>query len=352
MPLPELFLGNQMVVGDSTVAFNDASVTVKAPVSDLNATNKLYVDSATSALSTSLANETSNRISEDAALSSSLATETSNRIREDAALSTSIANETSNRISEDAALSTSIANETSNRISEDAEIIASSCRSMIVPLTTAIVGGQAFPTVMSSSISELGYDGWYYNKTLNDTVNRKINWYFAPDVNMTVADLYQMFFEIKLIKPNKIPFVAVYTKPTGSGDAASWFKSSRTFEVLNTTLNADTNYCCYYNFNNKAVTPVSYAHTLQSMSLTDVVANIRGPFESTEQVLAFAFSTDSSAGVGTVELICRSFSVQSSKGTVNFLLSNVHVENKALSTQVNNMYQYFFKQDRDGPAIV
>ena len=298
MTLPDLYLGSQLVVSGDNAAFNNASVTVKAPVSDLNVANKLYVDVA------------------------------------------------------DNSLNLLISTETSNRISEDAKIIASSCRSVIVPLTTAIIGGQAFPTVMPSSISELGYDGWYYNKTLNDTVNRKINWYFTPDVNMTVADLYQIYFEMNLIKPNKIPFMTVYTKPTGTGDAASWFKSSRTFEVLNTTLNANTGYCCYYNFDAKAVTPVSFNHTAQTMSQTDVVANIRGPFASSEQVLAFSFGTDSSAGVGTVEFICRSVSVQSAKGTVNFLLSNIHVESKALSAQVNNMYQYFFKQNRDGPAIV
>lgn len=298
MSLPELYLGNQMVVGDSVVAFNNASVTVKAPVLDLNVANKLYVDVA------------------------------------------------------DNSLNLLISTEKSDRISEDAKIIASSSRSVIVPLTTAIVGGQAFPTVMPSSVSEIGYDGWYYNKTLNDPVNNKINWYFNPDVNMTVADLYQIFFEINLIKPNKIPFITVYTKPTGSGDAASWYKSKRTFEVLNTTLNANTSYCCYYKFDSNAVTPFSFNHTAQSMSQSDVVANIKGSFASSEQVLAFSFASDSSASVGTVEFICRSVSVQSAKGTVNFLLSNVHVESKALSAQVNNMYQYFFKQNRDGPAIV
>lgn len=298
MTLPDLYLGSQLVVSGDNAAFNNASVTVKAPVLDLNVANKLYVDVA------------------------------------------------------DNSLNLLISTEQSDRISEDAKIIASSSRSVIVPLTTAIVGGQAFPTVMPSSISELGYDGWYYNKTLNDTVNRKINWYFAPDVNMTVADLYQIFFEINLIKPNKIPFITVYTKPTGTGDASSWYKSSRTFEVLNTTLNANTSYCCYYKFDAKAVTPFSFNHTAQSMSQSDVVANIKGSFAPTEQVMFFSFGTDSSAGVGTVELICRSVSVQSAKGTVNFLLSNIHVESKALSAQVNNMYQYFFKQNRDGPAIV
>ena len=280
MSSPNLYLGDYMVINGIDISFNDANVKVKAPLSELNVTNKGYVDVS------------------------------------------------------------------------DAKIISASNRSVIVPLTASVIGGQSYPTVMPDTVRNLSYDGWYYKKVSSDTVNRKINWYLAPDTNMLVSDLKQMFFEMYLINNRSIPFITVYTKPTGTGDAASWFKSSRTFEVRNTTLVNNTNYCCYYKFDSSVSDPYAYNHINQPLLQTDVVANIRGPFLPTEQVMFFSFGTDSGSAIGNVEFICRSVSVQSSKGTVNNLLSNIHVDNLALSTQVNSLYQYLFNQNRDGPVPV
>ena len=213
---------------------------------------------------------------------------------------------------------------------------------------------------MPPAISELTYDGWYYKKVSDDSTNNKINWYIGSDVSMKVSDLHQIFFEMKLINVAKIPFITVYTKPTGSGDyyppGASanyqpWYKSSRTYELRNPTgLVASSDYCCYMKLNASTPEPVSYGHRNLAMSLTDVVANIRGSFAPTEDILFFSFGTDSSAGVGTVEFIAKSVCIQSSKGTSNFLFSNIHVESRELANQVNVLYQYFFNQNRgDSP---
>ena len=296
MSLPNLYLGDDLVINGVNISFNNANVTVKTPLSELNVSNKNYVDVA------------------------------------------------------DASLNALISTEATIRSSEDAKIISSSSRSVVVPLTSGVVGGQAYPTVMPDAVRSLAYDGWYYKKVSSDSVNRKINWYLGPDVNMLVSDLKQIFFEINLINKTSLPFITVYTKPTGTGDAASWYKSSRTFEVLNASLSNNTNYCCYYKFDSNAVVPFSYNHTNQIMSPSDVVNNIKGSFLPTEQVMFFSFGTDSGSAIGNVELICRSISIQSSKGTVNHLLSNIHVDSLALSTQVNNLYQYLFNQDRDGPV--
>ena len=297
-PAPSLYLGNELVIHDSSVAFNNASVSVIAPVSSLNVANKIYVDTA------------------------------------------------------DISLNALIVSEVANRVSEDNKLLSATSRSMIVPLTAAICGGQAYPTVMTSSVSEVGYDGWYFKKTLSDSVNNKINWYLAPEISMKVSDLFQIFFELKLINPASVPFITVYTKPDSiTANAASWYKSKRTFEILNTTgLVASTNYCCYMKLNSATPNPVSYGHVGVALSYSDVVANIAGAFASTEQVLFFAFGTNSGAAVGSVEFINRSVCVQSATGTQNFLFSNVHVESLALSTQVNNLYKYFLNQNRDGPV--
>ncbi len=84
----------------------------------------------------------------------------------------------------------------------DAQLKSANHRTIIVPLTAAVMGLQAYPTVMTTTIQNLSYDGWYYKKTSNAGANTKINWYVGPDANMTVADIEQIFFEMYLIKYN------------------------------------------------------------------------------------------------------------------------------------------------------
>ena len=298
MSTPSLYLGNQLVINENDIQFNSASVTVKAPLLDLNVVNKLYTDVA------------------------------------------------------DASLNALIVTETSDRMVADAKLLSAMSKSMIVPLTDAVCGGQALPTIMTSAVSELGYDGWYYKKTLNDSVNRKINWYVGPDIAMTVGGLSQLFFDMKLLNVTSTPFITVYTKTdTVTPNGASWYKSKRTYELLNKVgLAAGTNYCCFMKFNSESPDPVSYGHVNRVLSLSDVVANSVGSFASSEEILTISFGTDSISSIGNVEFICKSICVQSAAGTENYLFSNVHVESRALSTQVNNLYQYFFNQNRDGPV--
>jgi hypothetical protein len=300
MSLPNLYLGDDLVINGVNISFNNANVTVKAPLSALNVSNKNYVDVA------------------------------------------------------DASLNTLIETEASVRSSEDAKIISSSSRSVVLPLTSGLVGGQAYPAVMPDAVRSLAYDGWYYKKVSDEKVNKKINWYVAPDTNMRVSDLKQIFFETLLINKTDIPFITVYTKPTGTNDApAGWYKSVRTYELLNkSSLTNNTPYCFHYKFDSNASDPFSYNHTNKLMTLTDVAANIINDFLPTEQILFFSVGTNSASTIGNVEFICRSISIQSSKGTVNHLLSNIHVDSLALSTQVNNLYQYLFNQNRDGPVPV
>lgn len=292
-----LYLGKELIIVDSDANFQNASVLVKAPVSDLNATNKLYVDIA------------------------------------------------------DSVLDAKIVSEASTRVAEDQKLLSATSRTTIVPLTNAICGGQALPTVMPSAILETGYDGWYYKKTLNDTVNRKINWYLAPDVSMKVSDIYQLFFELNLLNITSLPFITVYTKIDSiTPNGASWYKSKRTFEVLNKSGMAAGNYCFNMKLNPASPDPVSYAHTVRQMTLSDVVANSVGSFASSEEILFFSFGTDSSSSIGNVEFICKSVCVQSAKGTQNFIFSNIHVESRAIGIQLENLYQYFLNQSRDGPV--
>jgi hypothetical protein len=226
---------------------------------------------------------------------------------------------------------------TNNLSSEVAQLTSAAYHPIIVPLNPSIIGGQAYPTFMPSPILALSYDGWYYKKTLTDSVNNKINWYLGPSVNMNVGSIYQLFFEMFLIKNASLPFITVYTKPDAlTPNAGGWYKSKRTFEVLNTTLSENTQYCCSMKFNSSIADPVSYGHIVQNMSNSDVVANIKGNFDASEQVMFFAFGSNSSSAVGNVEFICKSVKIQTASGTASFLFSNAQVMNYAMQNDISS----------------
>jgi hypothetical protein len=218
--------------------------------------------------------------------------------------------------------------------------LSASCRTIIVPLTPSVYADQSPPqyiTPQNQHIRNFTYDGWYYRKNVlgsTDPSNNKINWYFGPDNEMTVGDLKQMYFEVKLINKTSPPFLIVYTKPSGTNNPGGWYKSSRLYSLPTVDLSNNTNYCCYYNFGNTIAQPVSYSHKNKSLvkalntDSTDGTVFEVGDFDSSEEIYFFSFSTNGkdTAQVGDVEMICKSFNVQSNKGTINFVLSNLHVD--------------------------
>ena len=391
-----LYLGSQVQITGATVNMGSASInmsnsvlSVAVPSAPSHPTTKQYVDdkvasilsnidptavdsftevitafqaadsnlngaiiSLSNTASSNLATETSRATAAELVLTNDLSAESVTARAAELVLTNALSSEASTARAAELVLTNDLSAESATRLAEDNKLLSATSRSTIVPLTVAICGGQALPAIMTSAISEVGYDGWYYKKVLDDSVNRKINWYLAPDVSMKISDLYQLFFELYLMNITSTPFITVYTKKdTLTANGGSWYKSKRTFEMLDkTNLAAGSNYCCYMKFNSQTPNPVSYLHTARALTLSDVVANAVGVFDSSEEIMFFAFGTDSSSAVGNVEFICKSVCVQSAKGTQNFLFSNIHVESRALSTQVDNLYQYFFNQSRDGPV--
>lgn len=68
-----------------------------------------------------------------------------------------------------------------------------------------------------------------YSNTVGATPN-KINWYFyAPTTSVTVAQLKSIYY-IASKTGVRAPYIFVYTKPTGTGDNATWYKSRFTYE--------------------------------------------------------------------------------------------------------------------------
>ena len=350
-------LNGAIISLSNTASSNLTTETSRATAAELVLTNDLSAESVTAraaelVLTNDLSAESVTARAAELVLTNDLSAESVTARAAELVLTNALSSEASTARAAELVLTNALSAESATRLAEDKKLLSATSRSTIVPLTVAICGGQALPAIMTSAISEVGYDGWYYKKVLSDSVNGKINWYLAPDVSMKIADLYQLFFELYLMNITSTPFITVYTKKdTLTANGGSWYKSKRTFEMLDkTNLAAGSNYCCYMKFNSQTPNPVSYLHTARALTLSDVVANAVGVFDSSEEIMFFAFGTDSSSAVGNVEFICKSVCVQSAKGTQNFLFSNIHVESRALSTQVDNLYQYFFNQSRDGPV--
>jgi hypothetical protein len=174
--------------------------------------------------------------------------------------------------------------------------------------------GQPPLPVPSSSSNTYAQFGWYFKNT---TAGYKINWYSPPATGMVVSDilgLYMRYFNCSTTNNGSSPFIIVYTKATGSGDAIPNFAHSVMVYIINTTPVANTSYTMFMNASGSCPTPSAYASNIQTM-IPSPVNNPRGPYAPTESVLAFAIGTNSSSAVNSVEFIAQKLGIITSSGT-------------------------------------
>jgi len=166
-----------------------------------------------------------------------------------------------------------------------------------------------------------GYQGWYYTNSdawVNPapTVRNKINWYLGPNTATTtatatattVAALQYARLCLRVFNRVSTPFLTVYTKTTGSGDAGGWYKSKRTYVIADSigTLTNNTSYCFYICWNGYSIAPFMVGHTNAVLTLTEVAGSAVGGFYAGESVLAYSIGTNSTAARGNVEFILSS----------------------------------------------
>ena len=142
------------------------------------------------------------------------------------------------------------------------------------------------------------------------SVRNKINWYLLPNsATSAVGDLRYVRMNLHVFSSVSTPFLTVYTKATGAGDAGGWYKSKRVYVVSNAAATAvlsnNTNYCFYINWNGYSVAPFTVAHTNVALSLTTVggSSGAVGAFGSGEVLFAYSIGTDSGSARGNVEFI-------------------------------------------------
>ena len=171
-----------------------------------------------------------------------------------------------------------------------------------------------------------GYQGWYYTNSdawvsSSPTVRNKINWYLGPNVaTTTVGALQYVRLCLRVFNRVSTPFLTVYTKTTGSGDAGGWYKSKRTYVISESDYNSLTNntsYCFYVCWNGYSVAPFSVGHTNIALALTTIAGGAVGGFGSGETILAYSIGTNSSSARGNVEFILSSAVIGESTSTAS-----------------------------------
>ena len=180
-----------------------------------------------------------------------------------------------------------------------------------------------------SIINTYQYYGWYFT---NSIVGRKIDWYFPPSKNMLVSDilgLYMNFFNITTTNPANLPFISVYTKPTGSGDAIPFFAHSvmtySLYDGLPIPYNfipfANTAYCAFMNKSGTQPNPFAYGHTIQNMVISPVAPNPRGSYLATEEVLAISVGSNSVSAINQVNFVMSKVGVCLATGNQEMILN-------------------------------
>lgn len=176
-----------------------------------------------------------------------------------------------------------------------------------------------FTYIPASLLAVTSYSGIY----VQNTANKKINFYIPPDKNMTVADLKGLMLSYynnsSTLTGLAQPFVAVYTKTDAlTANAASWYKSRKTFcyEYTSPAIKGES-YALFANLKSLPYDPVAYAHT--KVAASSIPGNDKGPFADSEQILFFSIGTASNSAAGLFDCIISKFSCFTDKATHEFV---------------------------------
>jgi hypothetical protein len=181
-------------------------------------------------------------------------------------------------------------------------------------------------------ITSYQYYGWYF---INSVALRKIDWFFAPDYEMTVADvkgLYLNYFNVTTTTNDDLPFISIYTKPTGVNDAIPGFAHSVATYIANFTPAVATPYSSFMNISGVQPDPFPYGHQLGAMILSPVQPNPRGQYLGTEEVLAISIGTNSTSPVGQCNFIFQKLGICLSEGNAELIMNPQNVLDPTVTT--------------------
>ena len=162
--------------------------------------------------------------------------------------------------------------------------------------------------------------GWYY-KNSND-LSDKINWYYLvptnPALTMVKGDLDSMH-AIVHVRAGGAPYFVVYTKPTGTGDAAVWYKSRYVYSVpgLDLTAYIGQTIMLYWGVDDGDF-PL-----LPRVECTLDAVTSNGPQDPAEEVLFGNLSTSSGYPAGHYEFVVNELEFDFDGNSTSYDLSSV-----------------------------
>lgn len=175
-----------------------------------------------------------------------------------------------------------------------------------------------FTYIPASLLAVTSYSGIY----IQNTANKKVNFYIPPDKGMKVSDLKGLMLNwynnSSTLTGLAQPFVAVYTKPDSlTPNGASWYKSRRTFcyEYTAPAIKGES-YALFANLKSLPYDPVAYGHT--KVAASSIPGNDKMNFADSEDILFFSIGTASNSAAGLFDFILSKFSVFTDKATHEF----------------------------------
>lgn len=159
----------------------------------------------------------------------------------------------------------------------------------------AAVYADANPGVADASYRK----GWYFR---NIKTGVKVNWYFFDgSIESSTLGTFSAYAVVTMDNVTSTPHLAVYTKPTGSGDAAAWYKSRKVY-VPTGTIVAGKKYLMYFGQDPKVHPELPRLQMVDSGSSA-------GPRDSSEPVLTAVLGSNSAAAAFNVAFVCESLGV-------------------------------------------
>jgi len=152
-------------------------------------------------------------------------------------------------------------------------------------------------------------DGWLFTKSSG---TEKFNYYFYGEGNLpiTLSHLDNVFFTGAIdnyVSGLSNPFVVIYTKPTGVGDAGVWFHSSVAYTIDNTQDIQTGELCLFRCIGEVEDVPITY----REIKLLNKV--VTGEALPTEEILTISVHSDSTAP-NTTQILIQDVGFQARRG--------------------------------------
>ena len=153
-----------------------------------------------------------------------------------------------------------------------------------------------------------GRPGWLHTKPVANT--DKINYYYYAQGShpITLGELSIVNCTVTIdawTNTLSVPFIIVYTKPTGVGDAGAWYHSKRTFGIPSTTkimLGESINLYAVNITDGSGTTLPKFSNNQKRYVNLSVKTDTGSALDS-EEILTISIHTDTTSPLGTQILV-------------------------------------------------